>query len=505
MQKNRKKEQYMAAVLMLVIALIGISHYRIMAMADHGVSGITDNVLNNNLIGGGYAVTGQISNVGYTSQIFDATNGLPTSDANYILGSSDGYVWIGGYSGIIRYDGSSFERLDTSSGLTSGRGLFEDSKGRIWVATNDNGVVVIDGEEQIHYTYKDGLTSSSIRIFAEDNEGNIYIGTTAGVCYVNTDMSLSVIDDDRINDERVLKLDSDSSGIIYGQTKTGKIFSIENQEITEVFESSDLLLPQISTIMADPINAGKVYIGTEGNEIYYGDFGAAVGKMKGISVDPIIGVHWLSYDCGRVWVSSTNIIGYLGEDDTFNVVSNIPMNSAIEMTTSDFQGNIWVASSTMGVMKLVTNNFIDLSKNAGLPEDVTNVTCLYDGKLYIGTDNCPYIVLFYSDDMSVNGDNYREYTLIKLNGENEVNDELATNKFSMRKKEDFPGWDAWKDANKAGMECEVSVERKGKHIIITTENMGIRIENITVLKDDIDKIYVALTGDQCALTDIRVK
>lgn len=26
-----------------------------------------------------------------------------------------------------------------------------------------------------------------------------------------------------------------------------------------------------------------------------------------------------------------------------------------------------------------------------------------------------------------------------------------------------------------------------------------------VLKDDIDKIYVALTGDQCALTDIRVK
>lgn len=119
--------------------------------------------------------------------------------------------------------------------------------------------------------------------------------------------------------------------------------------------------------------------------------------------------------------------------------------------------------------------------------------------------HCPYIVLFYSDDMSVNGDNYREYTLIKLNGENEVNDELATNKFSMRKKEDFPGWDAWKDANKAGMECEVSVERKGKHIIITTENMGIRIENITVLKDDIDKIYVALTGDHCALTDIRVK
>ena len=87
--------------------------------------------------GGGYAASGQIPNVSYTSEIYDATNGLPTSDANFILGSREGYIYIGGYSGIIKYDGTTFERLDTSGGLNSGRGLFEDSKGRIWVGTND--------------------------------------------------------------------------------------------------------------------------------------------------------------------------------------------------------------------------------------------------------------------------------------------------------------------------------------------------------------------------------
>ena len=66
-----------------------------------------------NMTGGGYAATGQVKNAGYTSVIYDATSGLPTSDANFILGASDGYVWIGGYSGIIRYDGTTFERLDT--------------------------------------------------------------------------------------------------------------------------------------------------------------------------------------------------------------------------------------------------------------------------------------------------------------------------------------------------------------------------------------------------------
>ena len=114
-------------------------------------------------IGGGYAVTGQLKSVGYTSMLYDASNGLPTSDANCVLGTSDGYVWIGGYGGIIRYDGVEFERLDSSGGRTSGRALFEDSQGRIWVGTNDNGAVVLDEGTSLRYTYEDGLQSSSVR------------------------------------------------------------------------------------------------------------------------------------------------------------------------------------------------------------------------------------------------------------------------------------------------------------------------------------------------------
>ena len=148
--------------------------------------------------------------------------------------SSDGYIWIGGYSGIIRYNGSTFTRLDSSEGLTNGRGLFEDSKGRIWVGTNDNGVVLIDGNGQTHFTYKDGLPSSSIRTFAEDGDGNIFIGTTSGVCYIADDMQVRVLDDVRIKSERVLRLVSDSEGIIYGQTKSGVIFRVKNRMVTDV-------------------------------------------------------------------------------------------------------------------------------------------------------------------------------------------------------------------------------------------------------------------------------
>ncbi|MBQ6400309.1 MAG: response regulator [Clostridia bacterium] len=339
------------------------------------------------LTGGGYAATGQVRDASYTSEFYDETNGLPTSDAFAILGARNGYIWIGGYSGIIRYDGTSFERLDTADGLTSGRGFFEDRKGRIWVATNDNGVVILNGKERIHITSQMGLPSSSIRTFAEDSDGNIFIGTTAGVCFVDPQMTVHGMDDERINEARVLRLVSDGTGRICGQTSKGLIFAIEDCQITEVYESGGLGMEKITTILADPKHDGKVFLGTEGGNVYYGDFGADAAKMERISAAPLESVHWMSYDCGRVWVASTTRVGYMEEDRSgFRVLNDLPMTSAIEMMTSDFQGNMWFASSTQGVLKVITSQFVNVSRKAGLEDEVANAACLFRGVLYIGTD-----------------------------------------------------------------------------------------------------------------------
>ncbi|WP_051689332.1 hybrid sensor histidine kinase/response regulator [Butyrivibrio sp. AE2032] len=339
-------------------------------------------------VGGGYAVTGQIGLGGYATKIYDVTNGLPTSDANYILGASDGYVWIGSYGGIIRYDGSVFEKITNSEGLTSGRGLFEDSRGRIWVGTNDNGVVVLDGEVATWITYKDGLPSSSIRVFAEDNYGNVFIGTTAGICYADSNLKIHVVNDRRINSERILSLTSDPEGVIYGQTKNGLVFAIKEQLVIHCYHSEELgMANRITNIQADPENKGYVYIGTEGSEVYYGKFGDTARAMRHVSVAPLSSVKWLNYDCGRLWVSSISQLGYLDRNDSFHLLKDLPINSGIEMVTSDYQGNIWVASSTQGIMKIVASNFIDLSQKTDLPQEVTNATCLIDGVLYVGTDS----------------------------------------------------------------------------------------------------------------------
>ena len=117
--------------------------------------------------------------------------------------------------------------------------------------------------------------------------------------------------------------------------------------------------------------------------------------------------------------------------------------------------------------------------------------------------NCPYAVIYSSDDGTVNGARYCEYALIKFNGEIESKEADATNRFIMKRKDSFPGWDEWKKVNSNGMDCELSVERKGDQVVFKTENLGVSIENITTLKDKNVTVYMSLTGDQVALTDIR--
>ena len=118
--------------------------------------------------------------------------------------------------------------------------------------------------------------------------------------------------------------------------------------------------------------------------------------------------------------------------------------------------------------------------------------------------HCPFITLFYSDNMIVNGPGFKEFVLIRLDGENWEDDEYAKNTMIINKNNNFEGWDEWKKLNKSGMDCSISIQREGRRITVVTENAGIAIKSISELKDDFPEIYVALTGDQCVLTNIKI-
>ncbi len=118
--------------------------------------------------------------------------------------------------------------------------------------------------------------------------------------------------------------------------------------------------------------------------------------------------------------------------------------------------------------------------------------------------HCPYISIYTSKDGTETGENFREFVLIRMDGENWESDEHAENDVRIDRKMTFKGWNEWKERFREGMDCEVLIRRDGNVITVTTENLGIEIESVTTIKDETEEIYAALTGDQCAITDIHV-
>ena len=119
--------------------------------------------------------------------------------------------------------------------------------------------------------------------------------------------------------------------------------------------------------------------------------------------------------------------------------------------------------------------------------------------------HCAYLVLYWSADKKPKGRSYMEYALIRLDGEFWESENVSSNKMNVNKLNTFEGWEAWKKANMEGIDCTVSFKREGNKITATTENLGISIKNITTILEEKDDVYLTLTGDQCVITNIRIK
>lgn len=118
--------------------------------------------------------------------------------------------------------------------------------------------------------------------------------------------------------------------------------------------------------------------------------------------------------------------------------------------------------------------------------------------------HCPYILLFTSDNGRFDGPNCKKYSMLKINGENDASNEYANTGIKLKKKSEFKGWDAWKEYNKQGFDCRISIEKIGSEYVIKTDNMGLDIETTTAVKAENATVYATLTGDEVALTNIRV-
>ena len=324
---------------------------------------------------------------GYAAFLYDNTTGLPTSEANAIAETSDGFIWIGSYGGLIRYDGNSFERYKSTTGIASVVSLYVDSRDNLWIGTNDNGAAVMDRYGNVTmYGKKEGLPSASVRSFAEGQDGKIYIATTQGVAFVDGENGLALINDSMINNKYVRRMETGPDGIIYALTMDGDIFTVVNGTLAKYFNADDLGIEDVHALATDPDNPGYLYLGTKGSKIWYGSLTDGFPKDQRINVEPLEYINSIRCEGDNIWICANNGV-CVYRNEKVVMLENVPMNSNIEGIMDDYQGNLWFVSSRQGVMKIVPNQFADIFDHYGLKEAVVNTTCYCDDMLFIGTDS----------------------------------------------------------------------------------------------------------------------
>lgn len=129
-------------------------------------------------------------------QLFSTQDALVHSNINTIIETINKDIVVGGgmytQGGGTRFSynngiWSKISTLQKSDGLAGAkiRSLFEDSKGRLWVGSEYEGLAILaDGGSTI-MTKKNGLSNNEVKIIKEEIDGTIWIGTREGLVRID--------------------------------------------------------------------------------------------------------------------------------------------------------------------------------------------------------------------------------------------------------------------------------------------------------------------------------
>lgn len=317
-------------------------------------------------------------------EVYNDAGRIPLSQANKIIHSTDGYIWIASYDGLFRYDGKQAKLFTVDDGFPSRSvmTIFQDSQGRLWIGTNNAGLVRYDSAAGFTVLGTgQGLPSNSVRAIAEDKQGNIYAATPLGLVTVLPDLKISQVRLPKRGPLFIINMFAAQNGEIWCVQNSGGVLVLAGGGLARQYPPRHF--GQAIVTSAFQASDGLIYLGTADKRVIllhpddsYKIIGTETQRhINGFYEDRL----------SRVWVCSDSGMGFF-EQGKFYTVRGALIDRSIQNMTEDFEGNLWFASSRVGVLQVLRSSFKNVSLAASLPPLVVNAVERYQGRLYIGTD-----------------------------------------------------------------------------------------------------------------------
>lgn len=258
-------------------------------------------------------------------------DGVPSSQIYKIINDRFGYIWLGTINGLARFDGTEFKRFynDPNDSL-SFRGLnvwaiFEDSKGRMWIASGPSYLNLYD---RVKGTFRQfdfkGLIDHQENIelgissICEDNNGRIWFGVTTNHNEPIKD-GLLFIDE---KSDHLQKYNGLTTGNIYNCTEDvyGNLWMISLSGLLKIDSRGEVKIVQ--SPLGELVKTGEYFNDLVGDN--QGHIWIITNKIRLFEYDQKIGTFEIHYPSGPEEV--------------------IPTTSSYPNVAIDQEGNIWMGT-----------------------------------------------------------------------------------------------------------------------------------------------------------------
>jgi signal transduction histidine kinase/ligand-binding sensor domain-containing protein len=306
---------------------------------------------------------------------------LPQVTFRAIVQTRDGYLWIGTYGGLIRFDGvrtTTFNVANTralSSDVVCV--LYEDRSGDLWIGTDDGGVIRYRAGEFKSFGAGQGLTSREISAICEDRDGRLWVGTRRGLFHRKEDQFAVFETTNFMADAPVNTLAPAPDGSLWIGTDTG-LLQLRNGITTPVQELTN---HRVQNIAMDPHGVIWASVDTTHDE-------RIVPQPGGPLIEEYdYWYHWYQAgQAGTFWLAGFGGTLYRLEGLTNAVVVARFDQPKLMSLCEDREGNIWVAPEAQGMFRVRRKQVRTISTRDGLPvNDVTTIVEDRNGRIWLGT------------------------------------------------------------------------------------------------------------------------
>lgn len=323
----------------------------------------------------------------YSTTVWQIEDGLPSNTISAIAQTRDGYLWLGTFNGLVRFDGVRFTVFGEADGLQNPRivCLHEDRAGNLWIGTEGGGLARYDGETFTHFTTEHGLANNVVLSIAQDGAGALWIGTMAGVSRL-MDGKLSAFNAAPAG-VPIYRIIADRNGDVW--LMTGQLLFFKNGVRADL-PISDEPASFTSLHSIHEGLGGSIWLGGANGYVARAADGQTTvfGNQHGLPPD----IAWEIFQArnGDLWVGTASAgLSRLrdGRFTTFTTQDGLSDNS-IRSIFEDHEGNLWIGTNSGGLMRLRAKKLTAFTTRHGLSHDVImSLAEDRDGRIWAGS-NC---------------------------------------------------------------------------------------------------------------------